>query len=69
MTFKPGDYILRPLNGDLEYKFESENGEEIKNYWSIMDKKDKISCINSAIKDRTKNLVDVIITEMKENAS
>lgn len=71
LTIKSGDHIPHSLNGDVEYKFESESCEEIKNYWDNLDKTEKISCIDSCIDSRihgeAKNLLDVII-EKKENA-
>jgi len=68
LPIKSGEEMPLTLNGKVKYKFESENGEEIKNYWDNLDKTDKIYCIDSCIDDKTKTLLDVII-EKKENAS
>ena len=47
---------------------ESKNSAEIKNCWDTLDESMRISCIKSAIDDKTKSLPDVI-EEMRENAS
>ena len=69
MLVKPGEFIpLDLINGDIEYIIESENSEKIKFLWDTSNDSMKISCIKSAIDDKTKSLVDVI-EEKIENTS
>lgn len=35
MLVKPGEEMPLRLNGEVDYRFESENGEEIKIFWSL----------------------------------
>lgn len=66
MSVKPGKSMPLDINGDIEYIIESENSEEIKIFWETSNDSMKISCINSAINDKTKSLEDVIEEMMRD---